>query len=641
MLNYRPDIDGLRAVAILSVVINHANLGLLNGGFVGVDIFFVISGFLITTIILNDMRNNDFSFVAFYERRARRIFPALFFILLSSAIVAYFLLLPTEFTAFGKSLVATPLFVSNHLFLSEASYFDMSGRVKPLLHTWSLAVEEQFYVLFPIYLLLLWRFAKKWIMPLTLFALLLSLGVSEWGVTTNREETAFYVLPTRAWELAIGSMLAFNCLPQIKNKTLSLFFGISGGGLILWAILRDVGAAAFPGLNALPPTLGCALVIYSASYQKNLISEMLSFSPMVLIGKVSYSFYLWHWPVLIFLGYYLNREVEQSEAILALLFSFFLAILTWRYIERPFRGKSALLTRKSVFIISIAISLFLILCGIVIVKNQGFQSRFGGDVLSYSQTSKGRDYKIADLPNIPGESFYLGTAEHLEDISFAIWGDSHATSFSPALDEISIKNDMGGVLLKEAGCLPGFALNSPEMPFCSEYNRAVEAFLKGSQHISTIYLIARWSAYPRWWSKWPGGALETNAEAIFVENMERSVAALIKANKRVVIVHEAPHILGWSVPSVLARKTLFGQDDLDIRITIDQHKQQQQFILSVFKKIKAQFSTVAFIDPADIFCGKMFCDVERAGRSLYYDDDHLSTYGALGLLSLIRTEGAR
>lgn len=324
-LRYRPDIDGLRAVAVLAVVLFHAGISSISGGFVGVDVFFVISGFLITTIIVKEIRRGDFSLTVFYERRIRRILPAFFVVMLFSAVVAYSLLLPQDFENFGKSLVAASLSVSNLLFWRESGYFDSTAELKPLLHTWSLGVEEQFYLFFPLLLMFIARFFKqRWTLWIVLIAFS-SLLLSAWGAK-HQPSATFYLLPTRAWELALGGLLAMGGVPPIHQRFWREIEALLGLGLIVWGISALTPESSFPGLNALYPCLGAALVIHAGSSGPSMVGNVLSWRPLVLIGLISYSLYLWHWPLLVFAKYYLIRPLTTLETSTVVASSFVAAI---------------------------------------------------------------------------------------------------------------------------------------------------------------------------------------------------------------------------------------------------------------------------------------------------------------------------
>ena len=261
-MKYRADIDGLRAIAVLPVIFFHLDLPGFSGGFVGVDVFFVISGFLITSIILKEINDEKFSIVRFYERRIRRIFPALFPVLLFTLIIGAFLFDYQSFKGLGESITATTLFSSNILFWHQSGYFDSSSLLKPLLHTWSLAVEEQFYIFFPLLLISINRFSKKRYMPWLLGLCLISFSLSLYGVYTYQTAT-FYLVPTRAWELLSGAILALGVIPQLQSSLHRNLFSIVGLCLIIFSVGVYTEATLFPGAAALAPVLGASLIIYS------------------------------------------------------------------------------------------------------------------------------------------------------------------------------------------------------------------------------------------------------------------------------------------------------------------------------------------------------------------------------------------
>jgi len=361
-MEYRREIDGLRALAVLPVIFFHAGFSMFSGGFVGVDVFFVISGYLITTIILAELKQGNFSIVNFYERRARRILPALFLVMLVCIPFAWVLLSPAELTSFSKSLIAVPLFVSNFFFLSDGGYFETAAELKPLLHTWSLAVEEQYYVIFPIVLMLIWKLGKSRILLTLSLVFCVSLAVAQWAAYT-KPDAAFYLLPTRGWELIIGAFAAMY-LSKVNRKEFSKGASELGGwlgvALILYAVFAYSKATPFPGLYALVPTLGAALIILFATQQTS-VGKFVGNTMFVSIGLISYSAYLWHQPVLAYARHsLLNINVLATYLLIGLVIS--LSILSWKYVESPFRTKTQF-GRKFVFIASFIGAIFFITVG--------------------------------------------------------------------------------------------------------------------------------------------------------------------------------------------------------------------------------------------------------------------------------------
>lgn len=364
-MDYRREIDGLRALAVLPVILFHAGFETFSGGFIGVDVFFVISGYLITTIILAELEQGNFSIVNFYERRARRILPALFLVMLVCIPFAWFWLLPSDMKDFSQSLVAVSFFASNILFWRESGYFDTAAELKPLLHTWSLAVEEQYYVLFPLFLMFSWRLGKRWILIALGLMFVGSLAVAQWAAHA-KPNAAFYLLPTRGWELLIGGFAAFY-LSQANRKEFGKVAGEAGGwlgvALIMYAVFAYNKATPFPGLYALVPTLGTVLIILFAT-QQTTVGKFVGNKAFVGVGLVSYSAYLWHQPLLAFFKYRNFGDVENFSATIIVFATFILAFLSLRYVETPVRTKKFLVTRSSLFVASLLMILFFVAIGL-------------------------------------------------------------------------------------------------------------------------------------------------------------------------------------------------------------------------------------------------------------------------------------
>lgn len=352
-VQYRPEIDGLRAIAVVPVILFHAGLDTLSGGFVGVDIFFVISGYLITSILMRDLEAQRFSILKFYEKRARRILPALMLVSVVSIPFAIWLLPPTDLNQYFKSLFGIATFSSNFVFYIQADYFDTSAGYKPMLHTWSLAVEEQYYILFPPLLALAWRWRRQTLLPLLAFAFVASLAVTEFVIGVE-PSLAFYMLPFRAWELALGGMLAVIALEQrwFGSYRMAQVGSAAGMAMIAIAILAIEESDPFPGLIALVPTVGTALVIHFAR-PGTLACRLLSLKSMVTIGLISYSAYLWHQPLLSFTRHFHPLEAPVPALAAAVLATFVLAWLSWRFVEQPFRDRQRIAS-KAIFVLSLA-----------------------------------------------------------------------------------------------------------------------------------------------------------------------------------------------------------------------------------------------------------------------------------------------
>jgi len=324
-LKYRAEIDGLRALAVVPVILFHAGFELFGGGFVGVDVFFVISGYLITTILIEDLEKDQFSLINFYERRARRILPALFFVMLVCIPFAWMWMLPSQMKGFSQSLVAVSLFSSNILFWRESGYFEAAAEEKPLLHTWSLAVEEQYYVLFPIFLFLAWQFGKHRVFWMIVVMAAISLLLSEWG--WRHEATGnFYLAPTRAWELFSGSIAAFVVQKRgVKSNNALSLVGLTA---IIFSIFAYDRTTPFPSLHALIPVIGVVLLVLYAD-KETLVAKLLSTKAFVGVGLISYSAYLWHQPLFAFAKIRLSEEPPMLLMAMLSATSLTLAVASW------------------------------------------------------------------------------------------------------------------------------------------------------------------------------------------------------------------------------------------------------------------------------------------------------------------------
>ena len=495
-MDFRREIDGLRALAVLPVILFHAGFETFSGGFVGVDVFFVISGYLITTIILAELEQGKFSIVNFYERRARRILPALFLVMLVCIPFAWFWLMPSDMKDFSQSLVAVSVFASNILFWRESGYFDTAAELKPLLHTWSLAVEEQYYVLFPLFLMLFWKLGKRWILVTLGLVFVASLAVAQWGAYA-KPAAAFYLLPTRGWELLIGAFAAFYLSKANRKdfgKGLSEFGGWLGVALILYAVFAYSKATPFPGLYALVPTIGTVLIILFAT-QQTTVGKFVGNNVFVGIGLISYSAYLWHQPLFAFARH--QNSTEPSKLLFGLLsiLAIFLAYLSWKFVEGPFRAK-AKFSRKYIFIFAFAGSSFFIVLGALGILKKGFESRLNEqqrEILSFNSYDYKEIYRQGDCFLNPEQSyseFKKSCYDESGSDSILVWGDSHAAAFSYGLR----KNFSNISQYTASGCPPILGVGVSWRPMCEGINKFVFEEISRKKP-KTIILHANWILY--------------------------------------------------------------------------------------------------------------------------------------------------
>ena len=409
-LKYRPEIDGLRAIAVLSVIFYHGNVNLFSGGFSGVDIFFVISGYLITSIIIKQIRAEQFSLLEFYEKRIRRIIPALYFVVFTSIILSVFILNPNDLRDFFQSVLATPIFATNILFWREIDYFSTSVDFKPLVHFWSLSVEEQYYFLFPVFLMILWKRNK---FELTTYFLIvvcaLSLLLAEWAVHTM-PTAAFYLLPTRMWEILLGSLCAIKLYNSNGSKNSNIFSAL-GLVLIIFSIFYLDDNTRPPGLFILFPTIGAAIIILYS--QGTIVESILKSRFLVSIGLISYSLYLWHNVVFVFYRHLLGVELLNGWHFVCLVFLIFcLSYLSWRLVERPFRDRGAI-SRRFVIGYFVVGSIGFVLVGVAGHVTNGFEQQF----IKYRLND--RQQKVYNL--IQKSSSYDMFATMFDDGSCSFW----------------------------------------------------------------------------------------------------------------------------------------------------------------------------------------------------------------------------
>ncbi len=375
-MRYRREVDGLRAIAVVPVMLFHAGFAWCGGGFVGVDVFFVISGYLITGIILEDLNSGTFSLAKFYERRARRILPALFVVMLVCLPVAWLLMLPDDLENFGQSLFATALFSNNVLLWMTSGYFSLASEFKPLVHTWSLGVEEQYYMLFPLMLGLLWRLPTRAFVGILGVGAALSLGLAQWG-SVNAPMASFFLLGARFWELLLGALISVAFFygksstgAIIANPVMRSLLGVAGFLMIGVAVFLFDRFTPFPSVYTLLPTVGAALLIVFAT-PETFMGKFLGLSPLVAIGLISYSAYLWHQPLLAFSRLSSLSEPPAGQLLVAIVAAFGLAWLSWRYVERPFRDRG-LLSRRVVVASMAVVGASLASAGVLINQKSGF-----------------------------------------------------------------------------------------------------------------------------------------------------------------------------------------------------------------------------------------------------------------------------
>lgn len=636
---YRPEIDGLRAIAVVAVILFHTNLGVATGGYVGVDVFFVISGYLISSIILREVRDGRFSFLGFYERRIRRIFPAQFVVLAATTAAAWVILPPQHMQTYGQSLVATTAFASNIFFWLKSGYFGGDAELFPLTHMWSLSVEEQYYVFFPFLALIAAWGRPRLLDGLMAAALLASLALCL-HFAPRDQMLAFFMTPMRAWELMFGVFIALHertwrpALARLRFAVPTL--EIAAMAMILAPIVLYDSTTLFPGWSALPPVLGTALLIL-LSQPGTPVGRVLASRAFVLIGLMSYSAYLWHQPL-----YALSRMQGLTEAgwpayaaLIAL--TFVLAWLSLKYVEAPFRDRRRF-TRLQVYAGFFAGSALLIAIGLATHVRQGFPERFSQETLAVAATgapSPRRDachVEGADAPG-PAQACRYFVAD---DVRWAVLGDSHGVEIAWVLAERLRPAGQGVLHLTFSACQPALTFET-DNPGCSRWTREAVSWLEQDQGITDVVLVYRHGlylsgdqtkSYPHVPSARPNFLTDLPADEArdrYVESLTAIVERLTASGKRVHIVAPFPDL-----PTHVERYTFKGDPTDAARVTgvsREFHRRRNAFIRAAIDRLDRR-PGVDVIDPADAVCNSNRCASLIDGASMYFDDNHLSVAGA-------------
>lgn len=602
---YRADIDGLRALAVLPITLFHAGIPGFGGGYVGVDIFFVISGYLITSIIVREIDRGTFSFRDFYERRIRRIFPALLAMLAFTTAGAFMLLLPTEMVDYSRSLIGALLFTANIVFYFQSGYFVNAAEEKPLLHTWSLGVEEQFYIFFPALLLFVSHYMPHRRKAIVAAAFIVSLAMCL-IVTPLHRDGAFYLAPMRAWELLAGALLAFHCHPPIPRRTARE--GAAALGLIMvigsFSLLSD--SANFPGWKAMLPVMGSALVIAYA--QDTLVGRALSLRPMVFIGLISYSLYLWHWPLIVFgrLSGVLDHTLARSAAVVLL--SVAVAYCSYRIVEHPARNRAALSSVRLVRSAAIA-SIALTAVALFSLAYAGLPQRYPAAALAYA--AKASDFS----PKRAACHIYSGLREIEQTCVLggdradtALWADSHGVELGYAL--ASSLHPLRTITY--SGCPPSLDFEAAGQADCSTHNRRALDYLVRQQEIRTVILTAYYT---------PVVPLDG-----FAPGFLRAVAELLSAGKRVIVIGPTPGEGLGHLPNRLARNGPFSFP----RAVIDEQQGEMTALFDAAEKAGA-----SVIDLRDHLCGERQCQAAIDGNPVLFDTHHMSLAAARHLAPAI------
>jgi len=659
-LKYRPEIDGLRAIAVLAVVIYHAQFGstdafYLSGGYVGVDIFFVISGFLITSIILRELKTENFRFADFYERRARRILPALFTVISCSIPFAWWLMLPKAMKEYAGSILSSIFFGSNFWFWKQDSYTAEPSLLKPFLHTWSLSVEEQFYLFFPIFLLMVWRFAKQRLLVICAVVFAISLCIAHWA-SHHHIDANFYLLPTRMWELSGGVLLA---VWQSSNNTkqwqspllLKEFVQVLGAAALILSFVYFDHETRHPSLITLLPVVGTMLIIM-ASQPALLITKLFSGKLIVLIGKWSYSFYLWHFPVFAFARIHEVAEsaLQKTGLVIA---SLVLASLTYYWIEQPARRKNAINT--AIFTRSMGVWFALLTASMLtFYMTDGVPQRLGvvRDLFESAKIIDVEKHRLDCHQRLSESSCYFpGEADRPILINV---GDSHAKTLGNDLKNLAAKHGFGYSQLTANNCplvLDAFSMIGSELNNNCHPSAQAKRFARIKNVRNAIIIMS--GRYPLYLSAegfdnqqggkedippiWISDEIhKKNDLSISTSLIQSTFNSLLDTGAQIVMVYPIPEA-GWDIPK-LVRKKLDGYpasqkldafESLMITTTYDVFKQRAALSYQVLNGV-ADRPNLTRVFPSEALCDEITnrCFTHSNDALFYHDDDHLGPAGS-------------
>ncbi|MCA0045999.1 acyltransferase [Mesorhizobium sp. B283B1A] len=609
-MNYRRDIDGLRAIAVLPVVLFHFGVSAIPGGFTGVDIFFVISGYLISGSLLDDLERGQFSIGRFYWRRARRILPALTFVIVLASIAAWFILLPTDLHEFSLSVIAASTFWSNIYFWKTTNYFSIDAALRPLLHTWSLSVEEQYYIFAPILVYLIYRYAsKRWL------TILLPIAIGSFAVavmaTTLAPTAGFYLLPTRIWELALGAMLMLKRPPALASRLAMELIGLAGFVLVAAGFLTISESDPFPGYNALLPCVGTALLIYAGTDRAGaegpapIATRVLRFAPLVWVGLISYSLYLVHWPINSFVHYLSLKAIGVPTIVAMTVASFALATFSWKYVEQPFRQKRAFTAPLPIFAFSATAIALLCAVGLTGALGNGFPQRFPDFSTERIRVGDWRNGVCFNEGETRIETWNLADCTRTQGFAtnVLLWGDSFAAHYVPGLDANAQKVQANVIQYTYAGCPPDLSYFSYARPACTRFNERALSIIRDA-NVHAVILSGRWSDY----------------QIRGFDGLQKTVDRLREMGVKVYVIGQSPEFVA-DVQKIAFFATREHAANTSWPMAMDP---------DINKRVLPFVKGADFIDPLAYLCDAAGCSYADAGtrQFLYFDYGHFSTAGA-------------
>lgn len=601
----------------MAVVLHHLSADWVPGGFIGVDVFFVISGYLITKIISREIADGTFTFARFYERRIRRLFPALFTVLAFVLVAGWFVLLPSDYLATLRASAATLLFSANILFWHvQTDYFAADAKLNPLLHMWSLGVEEQFYLVFPVVLLFIYRWMPRWVVPAMLAGFGLSLALSI-VFTPTSFVASYFLLPTRAWELLAGGLLAVIPMRQPGSRYWRELLALAAMLAILVPAIQYTQQTPFPGHAALLPVLGTAALIWLGGGVPTAVSRLLHLRPVVYIGLISYSLYLWHWPLIVFARFQNGLQPLNEWLFVLLVLSIAVAALSHRFIEQPFRGGAENHRPKAFAAAGIAMAALLAV-SILGVQQQGFESRVSAEVLALDRQRRPEipflhcDGKLDGCP--------IGSQEHQADGHRVVfWGDSHMLAWAPAIDKMLKDRGVAATLVVASACPPLIGVANSMFPACEKQN---SKWVENLRNVDVVVMAAFWGRYQDWNNN---GFVRLGADAagVITNGLPRTVDKLQAEGVKVILLGPVP-TYDLSVPYVYANHAMLGQTATSAKQIEDHNHQNREF----YSTAKGLSSRLKFIDPAEWICTPR-CAVGVPPSMFYRDHHHLSISGSM------------
>jgi peptidoglycan/LPS O-acetylase OafA/YrhL len=619
----RQDIQGLRGISVLSVMLCHAWPWLVPGGFVGVDIFFVISGFVITNTIFRDYSTGRFSIANFYRRRVRRIFPALYSVLVFVLCASWIILSPQDYLELGKTALATVFFCSNIEFARLSGYFDGPASLKPLLNTWSLGVEEQFYVFYPIFIVLIHRYIPRFLRTVLIFSALASLAISVWMLKGHPSAT-FYLAPPRAFELLFGAIIACPDVRVTFSQRIRNSLSILGLAFIVIALAVYNHRTPFPGPAAILPCLGAALIILAGTGDgvKSFAGRIVSAKPLAWLGNLSYSLYLWHWPILVLTRQYLAKELVGREpdyltVAACLIVSVAASMFSLRFIEKPFLDKR----REKLPYLKIGLGAMVcaaLLClGVIYMK--GVPERFSPASQALFAAYESHNPRLAECHNekrsngIPYDRNCIFGAKGVSP-DVAVWGDSYSAELVVAIGERLGREGRSAMEISASACPPATDLNPKQRPYCSAHNSETLRRLMNDERIHTVILIANYSGYE-----------DDGINSLFA-GYRHVVDSLHGNGKRVIIVYPIP-TFDFDPPVTLGMRNQYGKSLNDVGI------KRQEFMKinePAYNFLNAIYNSGAVdrVIPAQQLCDSDMCRAyDDKHGVLYFNSNHLSVAG--------------